>query len=182
MDFYDLLTTSEKARKLLPELGFQKSVKSVEIKPKELDSAYQPDAIVFCSGKTEKENKKIARAPVDVLLDPVVHYRRTIDTALMQIAKDNEVAIGISLQNVLGTKKFRKAGLLKQYRLLVKLCQKVGTRIVLTSGAGNEFQVRSPEQLIAFGKTLGLTRDQAKWSLSKIPKALIERKELGGLK
>lgn len=177
MNFYDLFVPSRKARKIVSSLGFEEPVSCRVIDSKNLDKAYHPKALVFCSGDSGKENKKIARSGVDVLIDPVVHYKRTIDSALMQIAKDNGVVVGISLSKMLEAKKKQRANLMKYYRLLVDLCHKVGTKILLTSGAKDEFQLRKPEQLVSYGKIFGLTKEQARWSLTEIPKSLMERKE-----
>jgi RNase P/RNase MRP subunit p30 len=98
----------------------------------------------------------------------------SVDTAVLQIAKDNDVSIGIGLRQFLESHGLRRVRLLVNYRKLVRLCVKMRNRVVIVSDARDEFQARPPLQLEAFGVWLGLTHPQAKWSLSEVPEYIVE--------
>ncbi len=128
-------------------------------------------------GGTEEANKKIARSRTQVLLDPMDSGKMTIDTATLQVAKDNDIAIAVTFRQFLNASKFKRIRLIVAYRKLIQLCLKKKNRIILASGAEDEFELRSPEQLIAFGVFLGLTRQQAKWAISKAPEYVMEAQQ-----
>lgn len=128
----------------------------------------------FVRGGTEEANRKAVRGNAALLLEPLEGGKMSIDSASLQVARDNDVTIGISFRQFLKAGKFKRIRLLVAYRKLVRLCMRMRARILLTSGAENEFELRSPEQLIAFGVFLGLTRQQAKWALSEVPEYLTE--------
>ncbi len=150
--YYDLFAYST-------QKGFQKSV--------------QPK---FIKGGSEEANRKAVRSRTQVLLDPLDSGKMTIDTASLQVAKDNDVTIGITFRQFLVASKFKRIRLIVAYRKLIQICLRKKNRILLSSGAENEWELRSPEQLIAFGVFLGLTRQQAKWSITKVPEYLEAKK------
>lgn len=130
----------------------------------------------FKKGGTEEENKKIVRSRTDVLLDPLDSGKMSIDTATLQVAKDRDITIAISFRQFLTASRFKRIRLLVAYRKLIQLTKKKKNRVLLTSGAQNENEFCDPEQLIAFGVFLGLSRQQAKWSISKVPEYLEGKK------
>ncbi|MCD6414390.1 MAG: hypothetical protein J7L23_02055 [Candidatus Diapherotrites archaeon] len=171
MVYYDLLAKTMKAREVAEELGF-KTYPFVELQPEELDRAYDSTKVVFVRGGTLEQNKKIVRSPCDVILDAT-----SVDSAVVQVAIDNNVTFGISLHQFLYSKKLRRAKLIGFYTRLVKLYNNMGANIVLVSGATNNFEARPPEQLASLGMLLGQTKRQAKWSISKVPESIISRKK-----
>lgn len=99
-----------------------------------------------------------------VLLDP---------GALNLIAEKGKVA-GVELATLLRVRGFERALLLRKLRLAIRVLLKRRARILLYSGARNQLEFRDPEMLSSLGTLLGLTKDQALWSISKIPEFLLE--------
>ncbi|MFC2174618.1 RNase P subunit p30 family protein [archaeon] len=130
--------------------------------------------VKFKKGGSEEDNKKIARSRTQVLLDPLDSGKMTIDTATLQVAKDNDIAVAITFRQFLVAGKFKRIRLIVAYRKLIQICLKKKNRVILSTGAENDHELRSPEQLIAFGVFLGLTRQQAKWAISKAPEYVME--------
>jgi RNase P/RNase MRP subunit p30 len=172
MTFYDLLLKTESAKQEAAELGL-KTFEFKELQPGEISKSYDPQKIVFVKGGHVNQNKKTVKFPCDVLLDPHGGF----DTALLQVAKDNDVSVGISLHQFLYSQQLKRVGFMVSYRKLLKLCQKMGVKVLLVSGATNNFEVRPPEQLASMGVFLGLTPKQAKWSISQVPEYLISKKD-----
>jgi len=131
--------------------------------------------VEFCKGGSLEQNRKIVRKKCDVLLNPVAIGKQSVDSALLQIAKDNNVTIGISFRQFLECEGNRRAKLISIYQKLVALCLKKGNRILIVSGAETEMEKRQPMQLAALGMLLGLSASQAKWCISKVPEYLIKK-------
>ena len=130
----------------------------------------------FRKGGSLDENRGIVRSDADVLLDPLDTGRLTVDSAVVEIARQRGVAIAISFRPFLVASRMKRARLIAGYKKLVLLCLKGGVRPLLVSGAENEWEVRSPHQLIAFGALLGLSLDQAKWAITALPASLLKRR------
>lgn len=171
MSYYDLLAKTVKAREVAEQLGF-KTYPFVDLQPNELDRAYDPEKVVFVRGGTLEQNKKIVRSPCDIILDAL-----NVDSSIVQVALDNDVTFGISLHQFLYSKRLKRIKLIKAYRRLIKLYVDMGARILLVSGATNNFEARPPMQLASLGVFLGLTKQQAKWSISKVPEYIISKKK-----
>ena len=144
MSYYDLLTKT-------PLIGFKAGVLKN-----------------YAIGGTLEENRKIVRRR-KTLVNPLSKGILSVDTALLTIAKKNNVAIGITLDQF----NKQRIRLLSNYMLLVKLCKRKGVRLFLSSGK----TPRTTEELIAFGEMLGMTEKQAKWSISKVPEYLLEEEK-----
>ncbi|MCD4739867.1 hypothetical protein K8R43_01595 [archaeon] len=170
--YYDLLVRTSKARETAEELGIS-TCPHVELEPNQLTRSYEKNKIVFVRGGTLEQNKKTVRSPCDVLLDAT-----RIDPNVVQVAKDNNVTFGITLHQFLYTKQFKRASLIRSYFRLIKLYNKMNSSILLVSGANNNFEVRTPEQLASLGIFLGQTKRQARWSTSKIPENILSKKEV----
>jgi len=126
----------------------------------------------FVKGGSLEKNQKAVRSKIDVLLDPV-SQKMSVDSAVVQIAKDNDITFGITLQQFLETRGFKRIRLIVNYRKVVAMCRKKKVRILLTTGAQEELDMRPPLQLASLGVLLGMTEQQAKWSISKVPEYLI---------
>lgn len=168
--YYDLLLKTVKAREKAEELGL-KTFAFSDLQPKDRTKSYDPDKIVFVRGGTLEQNKKIVRSPCDVLLDATL-----VDSSVVQVANDNDVAFGISLHQFLYSRGMKRARLFLYYQRLLKLYDKMDAKVLLVSGANNNFEVRPPKQLISMGVFLGQTKQQAKWSVTQVPEYLISKK------
>ncbi|MBN3037292.1 MAG: hypothetical protein JW834_02510 [Candidatus Diapherotrites archaeon] len=168
MKYYDLLASHE-VRSVLQSLGFGAGDGVV------VDDARRAPAGVVCfvRGGSLELNRLVVRSKAHVLLDPIADGKMSVDSAVVQVAKDNGVAFGISLAQFLRVSRSRRAHLINAYRRLVQLCTRMGARIVLVSDARDAFGIRSPVQLVSLGVLLGLSVNQAKWSVSEVPAYLL---------
>lgn len=143
----------------------------------DIDKAYSKEDLVFVrSSNSLDKNKKIIRLPVDGIIDPFFPKAKSFDTGMLNIARDNNIVIVITLTKFLEARGVERARLVVNGRRLVNLANKSGVSVLLTTGAMNRFQLRVPLQLISLGVILGMTPNRAKWSLSKIPESLARRK------
>ncbi len=151
MDYYDLITGA-------PHKGFKQCKHSLAIS----------------RGGSLDENRRIVRSKADVLLNPITSGKLTVDSAVVEIAKQRGVTIAIGFSQFLRASSLRRARLISAYGKLIQLCLKMKVRVLLVSDASSEWEARAPEQLIALGVLLGLSEQQAKWSITKVPAALVK--------
>ncbi len=89
----------------------------------------------------------VMRRKVCVILD---FEGRKIDYTTIKMAKDKDVIIEVSLSKFLRVKGLKRAKLLDETRLLLKLLLKFKTPFILTTGAENQLEVRPRKQLYRF--------------------------------
>ena len=146
MKYYDLLGE--------PGPGFEKSTAK----------------LAFAVPRDHEDAKQIVRTKGKILLNPP---HGTIDTAVLQVAKDNDITIALSLRQFLEASRYKRAKMATWYRKLMKLALKKRCRILLVTDAKDWQQVRTPLQLASLGSYLGMTPQQAKWSISQVPEYLL---------
>ena len=135
------------------------------------------DRINFVRGGELSLNQAIVRKKgVNVLLDPVGQTKE-FDTAVGQIAKDYGVYIGISLRNIIETKRTMRPRLLANVRSTMGICRKMKNDLIIVSGAKSLYEMRAPQDLAAIGYLFGLTNAQSLWAVSENPRALLEGME-----
>ena len=123
----------------------------------------------FKKPKSVEDTQRIARKRGALLLNPFSLSKLLIDPGLLQICKDRDVSITISFSELLNLSPRAMAGWLVHCRKLVQLCKRKKNRIIIVSGATNAYGVRTPLQLEAFARLLGMTAPQAKWAITKAP-------------
>jgi len=148
---YDLVSDELKSK--ASEMGFKKYLSEKDVKIKQ--------------GGSLELNRKIVRTKgVQVLLDPV-SFTKEFDTAVAQIAKDNNVSIAFSLNSVLNLKGVSQVLYLRNLKEAVKICLKQKNNILICSNARDESRLKDANVLIGFGMFLGMSKPQAKWSLNQ---------------
>jgi len=154
---YDLV--SDKLKSRAHEMGFEKYLYEKEAKAKQ-------------GGELELNRKIVRTKEVQILLDPV-SYTKEFDTAVAQMARDNNVAIAFSLSKLLEMNGLKQVIYLRNLKEAVKITQRKKAVIIICTNAKNEHQLRTPELLIAFGQLIGLTKQQARWSLNQAYEGII---------
>ena len=145
--YFDIVFTEDSTN-----LGFEKVFNGKNLK-------------INLGGILEK-NRKAVRQKNTILLDPVLRDK-AFDTAVAQIAKDNNVTIAFSFNSLLRQNGLDRVRTLKNIQEAVKICQKMKNNILICSAASDKWEQRDPQVLTGFGTILGLTLPQAKWSLSE---------------
>jgi len=96
------------------------------------------------------------------------------DTALMRAVAEEEKAFEIPINGLLRSGGYSRANLLARMRFFIKLCTKYKADYVMTSRAGDEYEMKSVDELVAIGGMLGLSPPQAKRALSTVPERIME--------
>ena len=120
----------------------------------------------------EKNRKAVENKQVDILLAPErvgkkdrLNQRDSgLNDVLCKFARENDVAIGFSFADLLNSK-FR-AVVLGRMMQNVRLCRKYKVRMVLASFAKEPWEMRHPNDLLAFGQVVGMTPKEAMIALN----------------
>jgi len=91
----------------------------------------------------------------------------------MKAAAKNNVAIEINFREILTTTKKTRSKILHNIQSNVKLAKKYHTPIILCSGAISHFELRDPQAMISMAVQLGLSLNEAKVAISKVPESII---------
>lgn len=118
-------------------------------------------------GGSLARNQKAVRSKIDILLDPTSSRGLEFDSAVAQVAHDNDITIAFSLASILDSKGLDRITLLRNIKFVIQLCKKKGAEVALVTGARDVYGVRDPLDLVSLGIMLGLTRPQAVWSVSE---------------
>lgn len=123
--------------------------------------------LLVVSGGTEELNRAAVETPeVDVLINHDVNGRSGINHVLARLARKNGVAIGFDMNQLMTS---YRLGRVQEFSSMVetaKQVRKAGASFIITSGARDVWDMRSPSELIAFGRQLGFTEGQARSGLT----------------
>jgi RNase P/RNase MRP subunit p30 len=132
----------------------------------------------FAYNRNLVENKliDIILSPEKEVIKDAMHHRNSgLNQVVCKFAKNNNIAIGFSLNEILKSK-HRKA-LIGRMIQNVKLCRKYKVKMVFGSFANNKWQLRSKADMLSFAKVIGMNDKEAKESLTNIENILKRKKE-----
>jgi RNase P/RNase MRP subunit p30 len=208
LDFLIELREEEarEAVRLLKELGFKggcffgtkpkgklKLVEGVKIEPKnvrELRNAIkgiERDKFLLLKHRGDSLTRyAVERSLVDGIVgletDPrrdLLHHRRSgLDQTLARFASKHKVSILFNFNLILNSKGIWRAVILGRMAQNARICKKYEVPIMLVSGAKKLDELRTPGELISFGRLLGLGYPEAKGALHLAQEEIIRRIEL----
>lgn len=107
-----------------------------------------------------EDREAVETAEVDIVFPGEMNY------IMVRLAKKNQVAVGFDFHPLLHSSGKGRGRLLGDYLQTARLVRKYKAPFLLTSGAKSEWELRSPSELVAFGKVLGFSEADAKEALS----------------
>jgi len=127
---------------------------------------------VVLGGNDSINRKAVENKNVDILLSPekgrnkdFMHSRDSgLNQVLCKLAKRNDVAVGFNFRDVLISK--NRGIILGKMMQNVRLCRKYNVRMVVISGASDEYELKSARDLISFALVLNMTPGEAKTALN----------------
>ena len=136
--------------------------------------------VVIVNGGDIKINRAACEDPrVDILAHPYKNRRDSgINHVLAKKASENNVAIELSINPMIKTRLSLRAKILSQFRQILKLQRKFKFPLIITSNAYSLYDLRTPEDIIAFAGCLEMTHDEIISSLSKNPADIIKRSRI----
>lgn len=178
-----LKKTLEKTRnvKLDVSFGYRIETGQPEHVPKIARKIRKKVELVFVQGGDLDVNRKACETPgVDVLAHPELGRNDSgLDYVMAKLAKEHNVAIEFNFRNLLLSSRKTRSDIFSRMLENAELVRKYKTPFILTSGAVEPYDLRSPSELMSFGRLLGLDTKRMKVSLSG---GMLEenRKRLGG--
>ncbi len=97
------------------------------------------------------------------------------DVGLMRSMAQNKKIFEIPVNALLLSNGVERAILISKMRAFIKFCLKHRVDFALTTRAQNEFETKTPGELIAIGEVLGLERDQAMRAISVVPESVLKK-------
>ncbi len=187
MNSYDLNVSSENAVELALARGFAKAFVGKVFQIEKADAFKQlkgSEAQVKVAESTNSELLRQACKKQFQLICPLKVPQYFNDDGLIRaLAKSNkdagdlnekEKAFEIPISALLQSSHVQRAKHLWQIRKFLEKCQKLKAPFVFTTRASNEFEAKSPREIIAIGQLLGLTYEKAQYSISKQCEKIIE--------
>jgi ribonuclease P/MRP protein subunit RPP1 len=137
------------------------------------------ELVLVNGGDLEVNRKACETSEVDILTHPELGRNDPgLDYVFAKLARKNNVSIEFNFRNILLSYKKSRSDIFSNMLENAKLVRKYGTPFILSTGAIEHFDLRSPSELISFGRVLGLDSKEIKTNLSG--KILQEnRKRLG---
>lgn len=124
--------------------------------------------IILVHGGDYDVNRAAVETPeVDILLHPEMDRDDSgFDHVMAKLAKENNVAIDFALNDVIYSYKKSRVKILAHLMKNAKIVKKYKTPFVLTSGGYSTWDLRSPSEILSFGKILGFESSNIKKALS----------------
>ncbi len=124
--------------------------------------------IIAAKGGTAELNRAILETPeIDILTDHILQDNTCgINHILARIAAKNNVAICFEFGKLLRSSGKTRAKIFSSYVETAKFVRKYNAPFVISSGALSKWELRSPSELISFGKLLGFEEPEIKRALS----------------
>ena len=128
------------------------------------------DVIIF-KGRDSKDNREALKIKeITFMSNP-----DNLDSVCFDLAKENLIGFELNLQDFINNQRYRRVKALENYRELLKAYRKFLFPLVLTSGARDTHEVKTPLTLVSFGCTLGMDIREAKGAITTVPEMLIKK-------
>ena len=127
-------------------------------------------------GGSDKINRQ---AVENIKLDTLnrTYYKRPncgLNQVLSKEAVKNNIAIELTIKDILTNHSSYRAKIIDHYKEIIKLHRKFKFPLLLTTGATNIYDVKSPRDAIAIFKSIGLTDGEIEEGFTKTPEKIID--------
>lgn len=163
-----ILTSEKKAFKPVPHNSVD-FFPCIEIHPKKPSDVprscrrLRPSHLLLAVSAKDLE---CARAALETPQADLLLYEGPINYIMTRLARENDVSIVFDFSRVLEVSDRSRTIILSEMTANARLVRKFRSPFVLTSGAVDEWGLRSPRDLISWGKTLGLEEKICKLAVS----------------
>jgi len=173
--FKDLVLFKDECR-FKDELGIDSLIyTSVIEKLNEIKGAKFP---VIFKGDILQNRKLIENRRINILVDlelnnykDNLNFRNSgLNQVLCRLASKNNVYVAFNFNSILKASSFNRTRILGRMIQNVILCRKYKVKMILTSLATNEYELRSRDALKSFGLVIGMNPREAKDAVEAISK------------
>ena len=129
------------------------------------------DIIIFRSRDSKENREALKIKELTFISNP-----DNLDSVCFDLARENSIGFEINLQDFINNQRYRRVKTLETYRELLKAYRKFLFPVVLTSGARDSHELKTPLTLVSFGCILGMDIREAKGAITTVPEMLINKK------
>lgn len=124
------------------------------------------EIVVACGGTDELNRAALETPEVDILINHDINGRCGINHVLARLARKNNVAIGFDFNQLMSSYRLGRIQEFSAMTDTARVARRFRAPFILTSGARNPWDMRSPSELIAMGRLLGFTEAETRHGLS----------------
>jgi len=129
------------------------------------------DVIIFKSRDSKDNREALKIKEITFISNP-----DNLDSVCFDLARENSIGFEINLQDYINNQRYRRVKILENYKELLKAYRKFLFPVVLTSGARDIQEVKTPLTFLSFGCILGMDIREAKGAITTVPEMLINKK------
>ena len=129
------------------------------------------DVIIFKSRDSKENREALKIKEITMISNP-----DNLDSVCFDLARENSIGFEFNLQDITTNQGYRRVKLLENYRELLKAYRKFMFPIVITSGARETTEVKTPLALVSFGCILGMDIRESKGAITTVPEMLLNKK------
>ncbi|MBP2172898.1 ribonuclease P protein component 3 [Methanococcus voltae] len=136
------------------------------------------DVLMVKGGDLDINRFALEKDDVDILTSPA--FRRLdsgIDHITARLGSVHRVGLNLNFSDILVKKGYEIARLLNSYQRNIKLAKKYNTPVIISTGAKNMYQIKSPENLRSFLTTIS-NLEYAKLSMGQMNNIISYRTKL----
>ena len=130
------------------------------------------DCIAVLGGTPELNKFAVSTKGIDLLLRPCTAEKFSFDKGLARIAAENNVKIGILFSDFLNCYGMKRAKLFRNCSMVAKLMKGFKAVPLVFSGANNIYELRAIKDLVSFGESINLGKNEIEKSAKEFGIAL----------
>jgi RNase P/RNase MRP subunit p30 len=168
-NYKDILESFDKNKSEDTLFGIEIDDESKNVK-KIIKKAEGIEIIIFKSRDPKENREALKIKELTLISNP-----DNLDSVCFDLARENSIGFEINLQDFINNQRYRRVKTLEGYRELLKAYRKFLFPLVLTSGARDAQEVKTPLTLVSFGCVLGMDIREAKGAITTVPEMLINK-------
>jgi len=129
------------------------------------------DIIIFKCRDSKENREALKIKEITFMSNP-----DNLDKVCFDLARENSIGFELNIQDIFNTQRYRRTKVLETNRELLKAHRKFLFPIVLTSGARDANEIKTPLTLVSFGCIIGMDIREAKGAITTVPEMLINKK------
>ena len=183
-EFFESISGLESEIRIL--IGAEIDTKNPGDIQKKARNALKYADIILIHGGNDQINRAASEChEVDVLCHPemdakkdFIHQKNSgIDQIITKLMAERYIALELNFSEILDSHGVVRSQILGRMRQNVMLARKYNTPMIITSGARDKWDLRSPRELMAIGRMLGMTESEARSAVEEIPLKIIQKSE-----
>lgn len=174
--YHDLNLTNSALAERAKALGWSSTQTSQVVEVRKLqDIPRESHGLVAVEGTDTELLRQACKRESVSLVNPLKVPKFYRDDGLIRAVAENGKSFELPLAELIRTNYVYRARFLVQARAFLARCVKLRAGVVLTSRAKETYDLKSPREVMALGISMGLSKEQAEYSISKRAEQVLNR-------